>query len=206
MQPSDVVSLFSPLTVGWWIAGGWAIDLWLGRQTRRHVDLDVAALRVDQARIWERLDGWDLHLAHEGRLRRLPRNPSVEPPFHAVWCRPAHAGDWAFELLLNDSDGERWLFRRDHRVVRPLRSIGETSREGTPFLAPEIVLLFKAKNRRGPDEQDFSAALPTLGTERREWLCRALDVVHPDHPWLARLAPTMPHDDGTETIERRRAE
>jgi hypothetical protein len=73
--------------------------------------------------------------------------------------------------------------------MRPLASIGETTHDGTPFLAPEIVLLFKAKNRREPDEGDFSAAVPTLGAERRTWLRSALDMVHPGHPWLPRLVP-----------------
>jgi hypothetical protein len=34
--------------VPWCIGGGWAIDLWLGRVTRRHADVDVVILRRDQ--------------------------------------------------------------------------------------------------------------------------------------------------------------
>ena len=30
----------------WWVAGGWALDLFLGRMTRPHHDVDVAILRV----------------------------------------------------------------------------------------------------------------------------------------------------------------
>jgi hypothetical protein len=146
-------------------------------------------LRVDQARIWETLDDWDLHVAEDGKLRPLPPRPSVDPPLHAVWCRPNPEAGWAFEVLLNDSDGERWLFRRDHRVGRGVDTIAEMSADGTPFLAPEIVLLFKAKQRRAPDEVDFSMVLPTLGAERRRWLRGALEVVHPGHPWRDRLAP-----------------
>ncbi len=32
-------------TVPWWIAGGWAIDLHLGRRSRAHADVDVLVLR-----------------------------------------------------------------------------------------------------------------------------------------------------------------
>ena len=32
----------------WFIAGGWAIDLFLGRKTREHADVDFALSRLDQ--------------------------------------------------------------------------------------------------------------------------------------------------------------
>jgi hypothetical protein len=32
----------------YWIAGGWAVDLHLGRQTRHHKDIEIAIDRVDQ--------------------------------------------------------------------------------------------------------------------------------------------------------------
>src|SRR4051794_3932232 len=56
-QPPDAVELFGDLP-GWWIAGGWAIDLWLGQQTREHVDLDIVTLRTNQRVFWRRLQGW----------------------------------------------------------------------------------------------------------------------------------------------------
>jgi predicted glycosyl hydrolase (DUF1957 family) len=32
----------------WWVGGGWAIDLWLGDQSRDHEDIEVCILRRDQ--------------------------------------------------------------------------------------------------------------------------------------------------------------
>ena len=32
----------------WGIAGGWAIDLFIGKETRLHSDIEVALLREDQ--------------------------------------------------------------------------------------------------------------------------------------------------------------
>ena len=54
------------------IAGGWAIDLFLGRQTRPHHDLDIQILRRDQAALRGLLADWDLHLAGDGRLQPWP--------------------------------------------------------------------------------------------------------------------------------------
>jgi hypothetical protein len=47
-NPKQVATLFAPLSAPWWIAGGWAIDLFLGKQTREHEDVDVLFLRRDQ--------------------------------------------------------------------------------------------------------------------------------------------------------------
>jgi hypothetical protein len=105
-----------------------------------------------------------------------------------VWCRRTPTSPWVFEMLLNDSNGTDWLFRRDHRVHLPLARIGRMTSDGIPYLVPEIVLLYKAKNVREHDKQDFESAMSTLGPERRSWLRAALDVVHPDHPWIERLA------------------
>jgi hypothetical protein len=53
-----------------------------------------------------------------------------------------------------------------------------------PVLAPEIVLLFKAKQRRPRDEADLANTLPILDGARRRWLSDAIRLVHPGHPWL----------------------
>jgi hypothetical protein len=186
--PMDALTLFDGVGASWWVAGGWGIDLWLGRQTRPHVDLDVAILRSEQRHLWRRLDGWDLWLGPDTELRPREGSADVESPLHAVWCRPDPDSGWAFELLLNDSDGDRWLFRRDHSVQLPLDDIGGRTSDGIPYFAPEVVLLYKAKQQRPHDEADLVAALPTLGEERRAWLRRAIERVHPGHAWLDRLS------------------
>jgi aminoglycoside-2''-adenylyltransferase len=185
--PQDARELFHDLP-DWWIAGGWAIDLWLGRTTRDHLDLDIATLRRTQRVFWRRLAGWDLQLATvPGVLEPWPARGDVPLPLHAVWCRPSPTSAWAFELLLNDSDEREWLFRRDPAVRMPLTRIARTSDDGVPYLVPEIVLLYKAKNVREHDAQDFETALPSLDAEQRAWLRGAIDVVHPGHAWLERL-------------------
>jgi hypothetical protein len=185
--PADAFDLFDGLS-DWWIAGGWAIDMWLGRTTREHADLDIAILRRGQRAFWGRLAAWDLHLATSpGVLEPWPAHDDVPVPLHAVWCRPGGTSDWAFELLLNDSDATHWLFRRDHAVRMPLDDIALTSDDGIPYLVPEIVLLYKAKNVREHDVEDFDVTLPSLEARQRAWLRDAIAAAHPGHPWLERL-------------------
>jgi hypothetical protein len=73
-------------------------------------------------------------------------------------------------------------------ATRPSHSrwlnIGGQTNDDVPFLAPEIVLLYKAKQRRPHDELELAAALPTLSDRQRTWLRGAIEEVHPGHPWL----------------------
>ena len=43
-----------------WFFGGWAVDLWVGRPTRPHDDIDVLAWRHDETRVRDalRTAGW----------------------------------------------------------------------------------------------------------------------------------------------------
>ena len=43
-----------------WFFGGWAVDLWVGRVTRDHDDIDVMVWRDDESRVHEALTeaGW----------------------------------------------------------------------------------------------------------------------------------------------------
>jgi len=52
-----VKRLLSGLSIGWWIAGGWSLDV-EGRQP--HKDVDVAVLRPDHEVLCEDLADWDL--------------------------------------------------------------------------------------------------------------------------------------------------
>ena len=54
-------------------------------------------------------------------------------------------------------------------------------------MAPEIVLLFKAKHDLQKDRQDLSEALTRMDAQSVAWLAEALALVHPHHAWLALL-------------------
>jgi hypothetical protein len=179
----ELGALLAPAGAPWWIAGGQAIDLWLGRTTRPHLDLDVQVLRRDRHRFKAALAGWELAGAHEGRLTTWADGDVAETT-NALWCRPEGASAWAFELLLAPADGDRWVFRRDARITRPLDEIGFTTTTGLPVVVPEIQLLFKAKQARPHDEADLANTLPTLDDDQRAWLRDALALVHPGHPWI----------------------
>ncbi len=187
---AQVAVLLGELPAPWWIAGGWALDLFLGRQTRDHGDIDVLVLRRDQLAAQAALAGWDLHAADPpGRLRPWRRGEWLAAPIHDIWCRPAPDAPWALQLMLAETEADRWLFRREPAIGGPLEQLTCRTADGIPYLAPEVQLLYKATDApRSKDEADLTAVLPHLDAERRRWLTAALRAYRPHHPWLARLA------------------
>ena len=43
----------TPFPGRYWIAGGWAVDLHAGSQTRVHKDVEIAIARQDQSLLWQ---------------------------------------------------------------------------------------------------------------------------------------------------------
>ncbi|HEX3334139.1 MAG TPA: hypothetical protein VHS57_07345 [Acidimicrobiales bacterium] len=191
LTPAAVRTVLAGSGVRWWIAGGWSLDLLVGRQTRRHADIDVIVLRADAPVVRAHLAAWDLHVADPpgaGTLRPWPVGEQLEPELHDVWARRAPGQPWRFQIMLDEAEGEEWVYRRHPRVRRPVATLrGRASYPDMPVLAPEIQLLYKSQAAREKDEVDFTRVLPLLTEDERAWLRRALETVAPGHPWAARL-------------------
>ena len=161
----------------------------MGHPTRGHLDVDVAILRADQKQLHETLGGWELYYATpDHRLLPYRSDRWLEVPLHGVWARPASDAPWLCEFLLNEHEGQQWVYRRNPAVRKPLDEVGVmSSARGVPILVPEIVLLYKAHELTEKDEADFRSALPHLTPSRKAWLLGALDETTPNHPWTRRL-------------------
>jgi hypothetical protein len=179
----DAAALMDGYGGHWGVAGGWAVDLYVGRQTRPHADLDIAVLRSEQPQLQRQLAGADVNKVDLGCLRPWETGEVLSLPtheIHATWPNGR-----TLEFLLNDLDDATswWVFRRDSRVRRPIELVIRTT-DGVPHLSPEIVLLYKAKQRGEKDEADLASVLPLLGAEPRRWLVSAIELAHGRHPWL----------------------
>ncbi len=194
LSPDDAGVVFSACEARWWVAGGWAIDLLVGRQTRSHADFDVLVLRPEQHVVRSYLHAWDVHAADPpGTLRPWPIGEILPLSVHDIWCRRDPSAPWAFQLMIDDVHGEDWLFRRDHRIRRPVRTLaGRASRPGLAVLAAEVQLLYKSGSVREKDAADFDVARPGLSVDERHWLRDALRATHPDHDWIGRLEEDRP--------------
>ncbi|WP_338672596.1 amino acid transporter [Streptomyces sp. SCSIO 30461] len=191
-RPEDVAAVFAKADFPWWIAGGYAIELAVGRELRPHGDLDVLVLRRDQALVRDVLGGWDLHVADppgQGELRPWHPGEVLPPPLHDIWCRRTPETPWAIQLMLDEAVGAQWVSRRHPAIRLPVDRLGRTSESGIPYLAPEVQLFYKAKAARDKDETDFQAVLPLLDVPARAWLADAIKMIAPGHPWIRQLLP-----------------
>ncbi|MDT0276909.1 nucleotidyltransferase domain-containing protein [Blastococcus goldschmidtiae] len=191
LSVESVSELLEGVDAPWWIAGGWALDLHLGRRTRAHHDIDVLVLREDLPTVRERLRGWDLQAADPpgaGTLRPWPEDEVLPAALHDVWCRPSPTSPWALQLMVDDTDGGEWFFRPDRRVHRSVAELsGPASTAVRQVLTPEVQLLYKSHGLRPKDVEDFHRVVGSLDATQRRWLCWALSTVSPEHDWLAAL-------------------
>jgi len=211
-------SLLAGLTVPWWVTGGWAIDLAVGHLTRDHTDVNVMMLERDEHAL-RGLPGVDIQLVAGGQPpgpwpagRRLTAVPDPGPNPGPKGGPGRHAGDrlvvrgghlpLPVEVIPAATAGAIWVYKKgSHVFTRPLADVTRY-RQGIPFLAPEVVLLIKARpglDRPGTDndQRDFESALPTLNAEQRSWLKDAIERrPRPprQHRWTADLAagPHLP--------------
>jgi uncharacterized protein (DUF952 family) len=200
----DVRAFVEPVMHGfeapWWIAGGWAVDLALGRVTRAHGDVDVAVRFGDQEAVRAHLDGWDLRVPYAGGpfARWAPGEMLELPVKHQIWARrppgdgltwEEYAADPSFiEFLFEQVDGESWTFRREPAVRRPVAGYGTRSL-GLPCVRLEVSLLYKAKAPIvAKNQADFDSSLPALDDGARAWLREAVARSHAGHPWIERLS------------------
>ena len=175
----DVRSLLSDLTVPYWIAGGWAIDLAVGRVTRDHADVDIMLLERDEHALRTDLTQVDIQLiSRDGQPgpwpagRRLLAGPGPGPDRLVLHGRnlPLPA-----EVLLASAVGASWVYYRGARCIsRPLADVTRR-RDGIPFLAPEVVLLFKSRSKSDKDQRDVETAMPVLSAGQRSWLQDTLE-------------------------------
>ena len=171
----------------WWaVAGGWAIDLWLGEQTRDHHDVEVAVRRCDQRILHSALAGrWELFVLDPpgGGWRQWTGVPIEAPAFQLQ----ARSSSGEFDIFTETVDDTGWRFRRDDRIARGPNEVIEWSASGIPTIRPEIQLLYMAKSTSLENQRDFEMARPHLTAGAAMWLKGALEITLPGHHWTHQL-------------------
>lgn len=154
----------------WCLCGGWAVDAWLGHQTREHKDVDIAVFQEDLPALLSHFAGWEL-LAHD----------TVDPDSTEQWNGrslglPAHiharTNGFDLDFQVSKREAERLLIATG--VVLDLQQAVTTSAWGLPVLAPEVLLYYKALERRPQDDLDSAILEPQLSEQQASWLRDAL--------------------------------
>lgn len=180
LSPARVAAWFDGASFPWWVAGGWAIDAFTG-SSRDHEDVDIAVFRANLPAVRQQLSGLHLWAAIDGTLRPLlPDLPEPEA-YDQIWVRRNAFSPWLFEVLLTPGDGDAWVNKRDAGKSIPLDEATFLAADGVRYLAPELVLVMKAKHSRRKDDDDLARALPLLDTRQRQRLREWVAQLHPGH-------------------------
>jgi hypothetical protein len=179
----------------WWIGGGWAIDVWLGKVSRQHEDIEVCILSNDQEAVYQYCLDWDFYTPVDNEWSPMSKGERLSGTSFMLQVRRAASPSVLsagippeFEFILNDVDNEDWIFKLQPSIHIPLADVYCTSVLGLPVTVPEIVLLHKAwYPSRSKDEHDFANVRDYLSVKQRVWLYRHLEKIRPNHPWLRQL-------------------
>jgi aminoglycoside-2''-adenylyltransferase len=184
-RPHELAVRLEGVEASWYVLAGWALDLFQGRQTRTHEDIEIGVSEHEFGAIREALSDLELFVVGDGRA--WPITESTLAAHRQTWAREPETGLWRLDVIRERWDGRMWVFARDPRIRVPGDALVLRTGDGIPFIRPEIALLFKAKTPRPKDESDFKAVLPLLAQESRAWLAGSLALVHPGHRWLTEL-------------------
>jgi hypothetical protein len=179
----------------WWLGGGWAIDAWLGRQTREHEDIEICVFRSDQRAIYAYCPDWQYFTPQENNWSPIPVGTRLNPPQFMLQLQQTPATGITipnmpptFEFLLNDRQDDAWIQHDELEVRLPIGQVSGMTPLGIPAAVPELVLLHKAWTvERAKDDHDFQQIRDQLPADQRAWLSRHIARTRPDHRWLPAL-------------------
>jgi len=185
--PAEVTARLEGVGATWYVLGGWALDLFQGRQTREHEDLEIGVDADEFGAIQEALVDLELFVVGDGRA--WPLTQAALTAHRQTWAREPGSGLWRVDVIREQWDGGFWIYRHDPRIRIPASELVARTSDRTPYVRPEIALLFKSRQARPKDERDFAAVVPLLDVDRRAWLAETLGLVDPGHPWRNALVP-----------------
>ncbi|SHO45636.1 nucleotidyltransferase domain-containing protein [Anaerocolumna xylanovorans] len=194
------------------ICGGFAIDLFLGYESRKHGDIDILAYWNDRNSIilhmqskgycvYEMLGGGMAHhITDVNNQQYEKRNifcstndcelvhlaPTDKKDIYIIDFY--HIGQTKMnfiEFLFNDKDEKNFLYARNKNIKRELSKAILHSGD-ISYLAPELLLLYKSTDiEREGYQEDFEFAFSKMSNEQKVWLNNSLKIMYPDgHKWM----------------------
>ncbi|TDO06462.1 hypothetical protein EV580_6550 [Mycobacterium sp. BK086] len=188
-SPHEVADRLPHVTAPWYIAAGWALELFTGRHWRDHCDTEIGVPRDRFADIMNALPEYVWDVVGDQRLWPYPEHAGRT---HQTWLRDPETGRYHLDVFREpQTHDQRWICRHNPAITLAYDELILHS-DGIPFAIPEVVLLFKAKQREAKDQKDFEHVLGMLHHPRRERLAEWIASTYPAHPWLEQLK-THPH-------------
>ncbi len=193
------------------VCGGYAIELFLDKEIRSHGDIDISVYWKDRDEIilFMKSLGWDIYemcgngivhrISDVNKQLRIKRNifcikgncelvrfyPHDEiDMFYLEFDQRGQTKFNFLEFLFNDRTETDFLYARNKKVTRAL-SRAILARNNVPFLAPELVLLYKSTDiERNGYQLDYKETICMMDMEQKQWLVNSLNDMYPaGHQW-----------------------
>lgn len=201
-----VNEFLSHLPATWAVCGGFALDLYLNKNIRRHGDIDICVLEPDRVKVCEYMwgNGWDVYeFRGQGYVRPLDNTMRGEPRRNIMCVKRdcelvrfydsdvpelkyhefIHTGITQLnyiEFLFNECNCNSFIFDERRGITREM-SKAILSNRGIPYLSPELALLYKASK---PDDirnkRDFDMVYPRMTGEQKRWFSASMDMLYPN--------------------------
>ncbi len=188
---AEISDLFRTSGKLFWLGGGYSLDLFIGKLTREHEDLDFIIKRDDQLIFQNILKDWDLHAADppgSSILKPWTKGHFYNLPVHNIWCRKNETSAWDLEILLSEFENNDWVYRRNRSIRGSIEDFSWKTADGLLVLLPEIQLLYKSRNHRPKDIQDLKNCLPKMSTAQKKQLKEWITIDSgSDHVWIKEI-------------------
>lgn len=153
----------------WYLAGGIALDEFLGRKTRDHEDIDILVNFKYLERILDYFNSYKVYTARNGSLSLSALNNIKSTD--SLWITKDENESFIIEILLFEEEEGHWIYKRDNAVRKKIEDI-YFDKNDMKIIQPEIQLLYKmnSSNVREKDLYDYHNVYPVLEERQKAWL------------------------------------
>lgn len=153
----------------WYLAGGIALDEFLGRKTRDHEDTDILVNFKYLERILDFFKNYKVYTARNGSLSlsALINIKSTD----SLWIANDENESFIIQILFFEEEAGHWVYKRDNTIRKRIEEIYFVKSD-MKIIQPEIQLLYKmdSSDVREKDLYDYHNVYPVLEERQKAWL------------------------------------
>jgi hypothetical protein len=131
--PAEVAERMSSVVAPWYVAAGWALDLFTGGTAREHDDLEIAVPAGRFGEVVAAFPGFEWDVVGGGRIWSFPEELANH---HQTWLREPATGRYRVDVFREPHVGDRWVCRRDESITLPYYELILHTRQGASGTCP----------------------------------------------------------------------
>jgi hypothetical protein len=123
--PGEVARRLADVAAPWCVAAGWALDLFRGRQTRQHGDIEIAVPAASFPAVRVLFPGYAFDGVGSGVIWE-GATAGVLAATHQTWLRDPATGNYLLDVFREPHDGDTWICRRTRQSGFPTATSSAT--------------------------------------------------------------------------------